>query len=102
MKSEVRKHIYYIQTLSIYNKKYYVYVILTVNNKLYCGYTDNVEKRVTAHNLGKGAKYTKARRPVVLVHSEGYFTKSAAMQRECEIKKMSRKEKLSLVGEADI
>ncbi|MEJ7376117.1 GIY-YIG nuclease family protein, partial [Staphylococcus caprae] len=58
-----------------------------------------VEARIKQHNLGKGAKYTKARRPVVLVYQEMYDTKSEALKREYEIKQLSRKQKLALFKE---
>ena len=50
------------------NKKYYVYLILTVTNKLYCGYTDDVERRYKLHCSGKGAKFTRANKPKELVY----------------------------------
>ena len=64
---------------------------------LYTGWTNNLEKRIKDHNAGRGAKYTKARRPVVLVYKEEFPTKQEAMKREWEIKRLSRKEKLSMI-----
>ncbi len=65
---------------------------------LYTGYTNDIEKRVFAHNsLKTGARYTKGRRPVSLVYSEKFKTKSKAMKREWEIKAMTRKEKISII-----
>lgn len=65
---------------------------------MYTGSTDNIEKRLLAHNDKKtGAKYTKSRRPVVLVHTETFETKSQALKREWEIKKLDHKTKLNLV-----
>ena len=77
---------------------YFVYILECSDNSLYTGYTDNLEKRVLTHNnLKSGAKYTKTRRPVVLKYFEKYKTKSEAMRRENQIKKLSRDEKLALI-----
>ncbi len=78
-------------------KKHYVYLLKCRDNSLYCGYTNSPEKRLSAHNSGKGAKYTKSRLPVELVYLEEYCEKSEAMRRECEIKRFTREEKLDLV-----
>ena len=75
----------------------YVYILLCADGSLYTGWTNDLKKRVAAHNAGKGAKYTKARRPVTLVYSEAFETKQQAMRREWEIKRLSRQEKLLLV-----
>ena len=80
-------------------KNYYVYILLTENNTLYCGYTDNIEKRFQQHLEGLGAKYTKANKPVKIVWSKEFKTKSEALKEEYRIKhKMSRQEKLELIG----
>ena len=79
------------------NKKFFVYMILTVTNKLYCGYTDDVERRYKLHCSGKGAKFTRANKPLKLVYSKEFSTKEEAMKEECRIKKLSRKEKLKLI-----
>ncbi len=78
------------------DKKYYTYIILTENNTLYCGYTDDVEKRFQAHLDGRGAKYTRINKPQKLVYQKEFSTKSEAMKEEYRIKKLSRKEKLKL------
>ena len=75
----------------------YVYILLCADGSLYTGWTNDLKKRVAAHNAGKGAKYTKARRPVTLVYSEAFETKQQAMRREWEIKRLSRQEKLLLI-----
>jgi len=80
-------------------KKYYVYMLLIENGAFYCGYTDDVQKRFQAHLEGKGAKYTKIRRPVKLVYHEEFDNKSEALKREHEIKTFSRQEKLQLISE---
>ncbi len=78
------------------DKKYYTYIILTENNTLYCGYTDDVERRFQAHLDGRGAKYTRINKPQKLVYQKEFSTKSEAMKEEYRIKKLSRKEKLKL------
>lgn len=75
----------------------YTYMVKCRDGTLYTGWTNNLEKRLTDHNAGKGAKYTKSRRPVELVYYESYETKEEAMRREYAIKRMSRKEKLQLI-----
>lgn len=67
------------------------------DNSLYVGWTNNLEKRMKAHNEGKGAKYTKPRLPVELVYFEEFGTKQEAMSREYHLKKLSHKEKEMLV-----
>lgn len=84
------------------DKKYYTYVLLTENNTLYCGYTDNVEKRFEEHKCGKGAKYTRANKPVRIVYTACFDTKIEAQQHERFIKKMSRKEKLEFISEKNL
>jgi len=75
----------------------YTYIFRCSDGTLYTGWTNDLVKRVEAHNSGKGAKYTKTRRPVELVYYEIYDTKEEAMSREYHIKKLSRSEKLNLV-----
>ena len=65
---------------------------------LYTGWTNDLEKRVEAHNSGKGAKYTKARRPVELAYYEEFETKEQAMKREYAIKQLGRKENQELIA----
>lgn len=67
------------------------------DGSLYTGWTNNLEKRIAAHNNGKGAKYTRVRLPVKLVYYEEYEDKIEAMKREYEIKQLSRKEKVKLI-----
>ena len=75
----------------------YIYILKCKDGSLYTGWTNDLEQRVAAHNTGKGAKYTKARRPVELVYFEEFETKEQAMKREYAIKQMARKDKLELV-----
>ena len=75
----------------------YTYLVECADKTLYCGWTNRLEQRIRAHNEGKGAKYTKSRRPVRLVYAETFSTKEEAMKREAAIKKLSRKEKEELI-----
>ena len=75
----------------------YTYILKCKDGSLYTGWTNDLEQRVAAHNTGKGAKYTKARRPVELVYFEEFETKEQAMKREYAIKQIARKDKLELV-----
>lgn len=77
---------------------HYCYILRCSDDSLYTGYTNDIEKRVKAHNEGKGAKYTKIRRPVTLVYYEEFQEKTDAMKREYEIKHtLSRSQKLKLI-----
>lgn len=73
------------------------YMVKCRDGSLYTGWTNNIERRVKMHNEGKGAKYTKSRRPVELVYLEEFDTKEEAMSREVRIKQLTRKEKLLLI-----
>jgi putative endonuclease len=76
---------------------WYLYIILTENNKLYTGITTNLERRYHEHCFeSKGAKFTRANPPKELVHVELFDDRSQASKRECEIKKLSRKQKNEL------
>ena len=77
---------------------HYVYVLECADGTYYTGYTTDVERRVAEHNDGTGAKYTRGRRPVELVHVESFDTQSAAMQREYAIKQLRRSLKERLVA----
>ncbi len=78
---------------------YIVYIVQCADNTLYTGITNELERRIQEHNSSdKGAKYTRARRPVVLVYQEEHIDRSSASKREYVIKKMSRKYKLELIG----
>lgn len=79
-------------------KKYYTYVILTKDNTLYCGYTDDVEKRFEAHKAGKGAKYTRSHKPDKIVYTACFDTKEEAMAAEREFKALSREQKLEFLN----
>ena len=77
--------------------KYYLYILLTVDNTLYCGIARDVEKRFMEHISGKGAKYTKAHKPLKIVYTKEFENKSEALREEIRIKKLSKKEKQRLI-----
>ncbi|SIR53033.1 putative endonuclease [Haladaptatus litoreus] len=76
---------------------HWVYVIKCDDGSFYTGYTTDVERRVAEHDTGEGAKYTRGRTPVELIHTERFGSKSAAMSREYEIKQLNRAQKEKLV-----
>ena len=73
------------------------YLLRCADDTLYCGITNDLEKRVSAHNAGIAAKYTRSRGPVELVFAENCMDRSSASKRELEIKKLTRVEKLALI-----
>jgi putative endonuclease len=75
----------------------YTYLVECADGSLYCGWTNDLEKRIESHNAGKGAKYTKSRLPVKLVYYETFDTKEEAMSREWQIKQLPRSAKLKLI-----
>jgi putative endonuclease len=82
-------------------KAWYVYILRCGDDTLYTGSTDDIARRLTAHNSGKGAKYTRGRGPLELVYSEELPTHSDALKREIAIKRLTRKEKLMLIQKED-
>lgn len=78
--------------------EHHVYVVECSDGSYYTGYTTDVERRVAEHNAGDGAKYTRGRRPVTLVHVEAFDSQSRAMQREYAIKQLSRPAKERVVN----
>lgn len=81
------------------SEKHFVYILETENNTLYCGYTDDVEKRYQAHLEGKGAKYTRANKPIKLLWQKEFETKSEALKEEYRIKhKLTKEQKLALIN----
>lgn len=72
------------------------YLLQCADNTLYCGITNDLDKRLAAHNAGEGAKYTRGRLPVRMVYSERCEDKSAALKRELQIKRLPRSAKLAL------
>ena len=75
----------------------YAYLLLCADDSIYAGWTNDLQKRLHAHNEGHGAKYTRGRRPVRLVYAEAFDTKEEAQKRECQIKKLRHKQRISLV-----
>jgi len=79
---------------------HFVYIVRCADGSLYTGYARDPEKRVAAHNAGRGARYTAGRRPVVLVYSEACESKSDALRLEHSIKRSTRFHKEDLVKRA--
>lgn len=77
--------------------KAYTYILICADGTLYTGWTNDLEKRLAAHNSGKGGKYTRARLPVRLVYYEEFERKVDAQSREWHIKQLSREKKLELI-----
>ena len=78
---------------------WYIYMVECADGTIYTGISNNVSKRILAHNSGKGAKYTKTRLPVTLKWSQSCENRSEASKEEYKIKKLSRKEKLQKIEE---
>lgn len=76
---------------------FYVYILLCCDGSFYTGYTKDLELRVHLHQIGRGARYTKTHKPQCLVYFEEYVSRSLAMKREREIKKLSHQQKQVLV-----
>jgi putative endonuclease len=81
----------------------YVYMLACRDGTLYTGWTNDIEKRLRAHNAGNGAgaKYTRGRRPVTLVYTEVLPERGAALTREAQIKRLPRAKKLALIRAAE-
>ena len=79
-----------------------VYIVKCSDKTFYTGITNNIKLRLETHNLGKGAKYTKSRLPVILVYLEPVNNKSSALRREIEIKKLNRSQKINLINSTDL
>ncbi len=78
--------------------EYFVYIAECADGSLYTGFTLDPQRREAAHNVGKGAKYTRSRLPVRIVYRESYPTEHEARSREWHLKRLSRVEKLALIG----
>lgn len=81
--------------------QHHVYVLRCSNGSLYTGYTVDLQRRLKQHNLGLASKYTRSRRPVVLAYYETLKTRSLALKREIEIKKLPRSKKIALISKSD-
>ena len=73
------------------------YLLRCADDTFYCGITNDMEKRLAAHNAGEGAKYTRGRIPVSVVYRESCADKSAALKREIQVKRLSRSAKQALL-----
>lgn len=82
-------------------KEWTVYILECADGTLYTGITDDLPRRLKAHAEGRGAKYTRGRAPLKLRYRENVPDKSAALKRECAIKRMTRCEKLALIGKLE-
>ena len=76
----------------------YAYILQCGDGSYYAGWTNDLKKRLEDHNLGRGAKYTRAHLPVIPVYYESFETKAEAMRREAAIKKLSRSQKERLIA----
>ena len=80
--------------------KHFFYVLECKDTSFYAGYTNNLEKRIAAHNAGKGAKYTRARGPVKCIYYETFTTKEQAMSAEYAFKQLKRSQKIDYIRRA--
>ena len=76
----------------------YTYILRCADGTLYTGWTNDLDRRLAAHNRGTASKYTRSRRPVAFAYVESHETKEDAMRREWEIKRLTREEKLALAA----
>lgn len=77
---------------------YFTYLVRCADGSYYCGYSTDPVARTETHNSGRGAKYTRARRPVTLVYTESFATKEEAMSREWYIKRLDHGAKAEMVA----
>ena len=75
----------------------YTYLLRCADGSLYCGWTNDLDKRLAAHNSGTASKYTRSRLPVELIYAERHDTKQEAMSREYRIKRLPKHQKLQLI-----
>jgi putative endonuclease len=79
-------------------KKWFVYIVECSDGTYYTGISTDVNKRISTHNIGRGAKYTRSRLPVICVYSKEYSDRSEANKEEYRIKQLTRKEKIKLIN----
>jgi putative endonuclease len=79
-------------------RAHFIYIVKCADGTLYTGYARDPQARERIHNTGRGARYTRARLPVALVHVESFRSKSAALRREWQVKRWSRARKLTLIA----
>ena len=85
----------------VVNRNWVLYILECCDGTLYTGITNDLCRRLSEHQTGTGAKYTKGRSPVKLIYTEEYGSRSDASKREVEVKRMSRGDKLLLAGSRD-
>ena len=78
-------------------RKWFVYILNCSDGTLYTGITNDLDRRIKAHNAGTASKYTRVRRPVSIVYSEEVETKGDALRRELQIKRLTRSEKMAII-----
>ena len=78
-------------------RKWFVYILNCADGTLYTGITNDLDRRIKAHNAGTASKYTRVRRPVSVVYSEEVETKGDALRRELQIKRLTRSEKMAII-----
>ncbi|MFZ0612172.1 MAG: GIY-YIG nuclease family protein [Desulfobacterales bacterium] len=78
----------------MHKKEWFVYLVQCADDTLYCGITNDIERRLATHNAGKGAKYTRSRMPVEMAGSSSPMTKSEALKHERRIKQVSAAKKI--------
>src|SRR5690625_2234770 len=86
-----------LRLLFMSNRTHFVYILKCNDGTFYTGYTIDLENRLTMHQTGKGAKYTRGKGPFQLVFTEEYATKSEALKREYLIKQLTRQQKIELI-----
>lgn len=86
------------ECVKLEEEKNYTYILTCADGTFYCGWTNHLAERVRAHNEGRGAKYTRSRRPVRLSYWEVFATRQEAMRREWAIKQLTRAEKEALIA----
>ena len=77
--------------------KWFVYILNCADGTLYTGITNDLDRRIKAHNAGTASKYTRVRRPVSIVYSEEVETKGDALRRELQIKRLTRSGKMAII-----
>ena len=75
----------------------YTYILKCADGTFYTGWTNDLDRRLAAHNAGKGGKYTRSHRPVSVAYFETFETREEAMRREVQIKQLTRAQKLELI-----
>lgn len=93
------RHALIVQACTNPQQAHCVYIVACADGSLYTGYTVDVEKRVSTHNTGKGARYTRSRRPVQLLASWSFSSRGDALRAEWALKQLSRVQKLRLIDQ---